>query len=93
MEIDIVEPLDLTERGKVYITVIGEYWTRSMTAKPLEDQTADSVYEAFPRRIVLVHGVPEKVLTDQGTNFLTETMDDLYKKLGVRRKTITAYRP
>jgi hypothetical protein len=36
----------------------------------MKDQTADSVHEAFRDKIILTHGVPEEVLTDQGTNFL-----------------------
>ena len=41
----------------------------------------------------MVHGVPEEVLTDLGTNFLSKTIDELYKQLGVKRKRTTAYRP
>jgi transposase InsO family protein len=73
--------------------VMGEYSTRYMIAEPMKDQTAECIHDAFLRRIVLVHGVPEEVLTDQGTNFLSKTMDELYKQLGVKRKRTAAYRP
>ena len=93
MAMDVVGPLELTEKGTLFILVMGEYSTRYMIAEPMKDQTAESVHDAFLRRIVLVHGVPEEVLTDQGTNFLSKTMDELYKQLGVKRKRTTAYRP
>jgi transposase InsO family protein len=64
-----------------------------MIAAPMKDQTADSVHNAFREKIILTHGVPEEVLTDQGKNFLSKTMDDFYSQLGVKRKKTTAYRP
>ena len=70
MAMDIQGPLDLTEKGNRYILVMGEYSTRYMIAAPMKDRTADSVHETFREKIILVHGVPEEVLTDQGSNFL-----------------------
>lgn len=70
MAMDIVGPLDLTEKGNTYILVMGEYSTRYMIAAPMKDQTADSIHDAFREKIILTHGVPEEVLTDQGSNFL-----------------------
>ena len=93
MAMDVVGPLELTEKGNLFILVMGEYSTRYMIAETMKDQTAESVHDAFLRRIVLVHGVPEEVLTDQGTNFLSKTMDELYKQVGVKRKRTTAYLP
>jgi hypothetical protein len=93
MAMDIVGPLDVTENGNTYILVMGEYSTRYMIAAPMKDQTADSVHNAFREKIILTHGVPEEVLTDQGKNFLSKTMDDFYSQLGVKRKKTTAYRP
>ena len=93
MAMDIVGPLDVTENGNTCILVMGEYSTRYMIAAPMKDQTADSVHNAFREKIILTHGVPEEVLTDQGKNFLSKTMDDFYSQLGVKRKRTTAYRP
>ena len=95
MAMDVMGPMDVTERGNAYILVMGEYSTRYMIAAAIKDQTADTIHEVFTNRIVLTHGVPittESVLTDQGTNFLSNTMDDLYKQIGVKRMPTTAYR-
>jgi hypothetical protein len=88
-----VGPLDLTEKENTHILVMGEYATRYMIAAPMKNQTADSVHDAFREKIILIHGVPEEVLTDQGSNFLSKTMDSFYSQLGVKRKMTTAYRP
>jgi hypothetical protein len=93
MAMDIVGPLDFTEKENTHILVMGEYATRYMIAAPMKNQTADSVHDAFREKIILIHGVPEEVLTDQGSNFLSKTMDSFYSQLGVKRKMTTAYRP
>lgn len=80
---DIVGPLPETEEGYIYILVMGEYLTKFMIAAPMKNQTAESVSRTFIKRVVLQHGVPEKVLTDQGTNYLSEVMDNLYKQLEI----------
>ena len=93
MAMDIVGPLTQTGEGNVYILVMGEYLTRFIITAPMQNQTADTVAKTFIKSIVLQHGVPERVLTDQGTNFLSQIMDNLYKQLGIERLRTTAYRP
>ncbi len=41
MAMDVVGPLELTERGNLLILVMGEYSTRYMIAEPMKDQTAE----------------------------------------------------
>jgi hypothetical protein len=59
----------------------------------MADQKAETVMNTLIDSIILEYGVPERVLTDQGTNFLSQTMDTLYKQLGIERLRTTAYRP
>ena len=59
----------------------------------MPDQTAETVARTFVNNVVLIHGVPEKVLTDQGTNFQSDLMSILYKQYGITRVKTTAYRP
>ena len=94
MAMDLMGPL--TPSGPdnhVYILVMGEYLTRYVTVASLPDQTAESVAKAFIKNIITRHGVPEKVLTDQGTNFMSDLMASLYKQCGVTAIRTSAYRP
>lgn len=93
MAMDIVGPLTESTTGNNYILVMGEYFTRYIVTAPMPNQTAETVAKTFIKSIVLQHGVPEQVLTDQGSNFLSELMDVLYKQLGIERLRTTAYRP
>jgi len=42
---------------------------------------------------VLEHGIPEKILTDQGTNFLSEIFKNTCKLLKIDKIQTTAYHP
>ena len=90
---DLMGPLNPQSENFSYILVIGEYMTKFIVTVPLIDQTAESVAKAFVNNIILQHGVPERVLTDLGSNFQSEFMDILYKQFGIERLRTTAYRP
>ena len=94
MAMDLMGPL--TPSGPdnhVYILVMGEYLTRYVTVASLPDQTAESVAKAFIKNIITRHGVPEKVYTYQGSNFMSDLMASLYKQCGVTGMRTSAYRP
>ena len=59
----------------------------------MPDQTAETVAGTFVNNVIFIHGVPEKVLTDQVTNFQSDLMSILYKQYGITRVKTTAYRP
>ena len=91
MAMDVVGPIPTSARGNNFILVMGEYLTRYMIAAPMPDQKAETVMNTFIDSAILEYGVPERVLTDQSTNFLSQTMDTLYKQLGIERLRTTAY--
>jgi transposase InsO family protein len=93
MAVDVVAPISTSARGNNFILVMNEYLARYMIAAPMPDQKAETVKNTFSDSVILEYGVPERVLTDQGTNFLSQTMDTLYKQLGIERLRTTAYRP
>jgi hypothetical protein len=51
----------------------------------MQDQTAETVARTFVNNVIFIQGVPEKVLTDQGTNFQSDLMSILYKQYGITR--------
>ena len=92
MAMDIVGPLPKTRHGCQYILVICDYATRYPEAFPLKNITAQTVavklVELFSR-----HGIPREILTDQGTNFTSALLTELYQMLGVRPIRTTPYHP
>ena len=69
---DVVGLLPTTASGNQYILVICDYATRYPAAYPLQTFTAPKVAENLVDFFSL-HGTPQEILTDQGTNFSTVT--------------------
>ena len=86
MAMDVVGPIPTSARGNNFILVMNEYLARYMIAAPMPDQKAETVKKIFSDSVILEYGVPERVLTDQGTNFLSQTMDILYGDHSPRMK-------
>ena len=68
------------------------YSTRYPEAIPLKDELAETVAEALVG-IFSRLGIPKVILSDQGTNFLSQLMTVLYKRLGVHKVRTSPYHP
>jgi hypothetical protein len=68
----IVGPLPLTENGIKYILTCLDNLSKYFIAMPLQSQRAEEVTNAFVKNIVLIYGIPIKIVTDQGQNFMSE---------------------
>ena len=72
--VDIVGPIaPPIEAGHRYILTLVDYATRYPEAVPLKKITTEAVAEAL-HDIYSRVGIPEDVLTDQGTQFIYECM-------------------
>ena len=89
---DIVGPLDKSRAGHRYILVVCDYATRYPEAFPLRNiksrQVANCLLQLFSRV-----GIPREILTDQGTNFNSGFMKQVYAMLGIRGIRTTPYHP
>ena len=90
---DILGPFPITGRGNKYVLVIGDYFTKWMEAYALPDQTAETVATRFVNEFVARLGVPLKMTSDQGRNFVSEIMVNVCQLLGVDKARTTPYRP
>ena len=90
--IDIVGPLPRTKSGFKYLLTMVDYGTRYPEAVPLRSTDSASVATAL-MGIFTRLGVPKEVLTDQGSNFLSSLMEELYRMLGTRHLKTSPYHP
>ena len=89
---DIVGPLPRSRSGKRYILVICDYATRYPEAVPLKSIDAPQIAEELIQLFSRV-GVPEEILTDQGSNFTSQLLTEIYKMLHVHPIRTTPYHP
>ncbi|KAL5509796.1 hypothetical protein EMCRGX_G005226 [Ephydatia muelleri] len=89
---DIVGPLPRSRAGNKYILVICDYATRYPEAVPLKSIDAESVAEELIKVFARV-GVPREILTDQGANFTSQLLAELYRLLQVHPIRTSPYHP
>ena len=89
---DIVGPLPRSAQGNCYMLVVYDYATRYPEAIPMKHIDAARVAEELMKILARV-GVPKEVLTDQGTNFTSQLLTELYKMLHVQPICTTPYHP
>ena len=75
-----------------YILVMEKYLTWYVITASMPDETAETAAN-IGKNFILIYWVPEKVFTDQGTNFQSELMDILYKTYRINRLKTTADGP
>jgi len=93
VSLDVVGPLPTTTQGYRYLLTIIDHFSRYAEAVPLKTQTAEETAEAFIENVILRHGVPERVLTDQGRNFVSELFKEICRALNIKKLQTTAYHP
>ena len=91
--LDIVGPLTVTSNGNKYLLTFQDNLTKFSKAIPVENQETNTVAKAFVTKVVLEHGIPEKILTDQGTNFMSEIFKNMCKLLKIEKIQTAAYHP
>jgi transposase InsO family protein len=91
--IDLVGPLSPpSERGHQYILTIVDYATRYLEAIPLKQITTPVVAEALITVYSRV-GFPKEVLSDLGTQFVSELMREVSRLLSIKQLSSTRYHP
>jgi transposase InsO family protein len=77
--------------GDRYILTIQDDLSKYLTVVPLAEQSADEVAKAFVDNVILIYGAPRTILSDCGSQFLSETFKRICKLLGIRRTQTTTW--
>ena len=89
---DIIGPLPRSRSGKRYVLVVCDYATRYPEAVPLKSIDAPHIAEELVNLFSRV-GVPEEILTDQGSNFTSQLLTEIYRMLHIHPIRMTPYHP
>ena len=91
--VDLVGPITpASERGHRYILTLVDYETRYIEAVPLKNIDTETVTEALLDMYSRLE-IPEEVLSDQGTQFVSSCMQEVSRLLFINRLTTTPYHP
>ena len=91
--VDLVGPISPpSENGHQFILTLVDYATRYPEAIALKRIDTPTVAEALVDMFSRL-GIPEEILSDLGTQFVTECMEEVSRLLSIRHLTTTPYHP
>ena len=70
-----------------------DYFTKWVEAYAVPDQQTQTIARLLVENTVCRHGVPQELLSDRGSNFLSELMLALCYLLGIKKLNTSGYHP
>lgn len=77
--------LPLTDRGNKHVVVIQDLFAKWPLVFAVPDQKTTCISRLIAEEVVPMFGVPECLLSDRGTNLLSNLMRDLCEMLGITK--------
>ena len=89
---DMMGPLKKTAKGFLYIMVVCDHYTKWVEAYALRNLTANEAAQRLAQ-FIFRYGIPETILSDQGTNFQSQVLVELWDLLDIRRARTSPMHP
>ena len=90
LNIDTIGPLDVSQHGFQYILVIIDTFSRYITIWPIRSTTAIEAADTIIQHIGLF-GIPKEILTDGGSQFSNDIINELVQILNSKLMVTIAY--
>lgn len=91
--IDVVGPFVTTKSGNKFIVVAIDYLTKYLFAKAIPSKSANEIANFIFKHIILEHGCPAILLSDNGKEFKNDLIEHLCRELSINKKYSSPYRP
>ncbi|XP_030464918.1 uncharacterized protein LOC115684321 [Syzygium oleosum] len=92
--IDMIGPINpKASNGHHFILVAIDYFTKWIEANSYANVTAKNVAKFICRDIIARYGVPEAIITDNGSNLTNKVVDGLLDEFHIRHLNSSPYRP
>lgn len=93
VHIDLVGPLKTTYRGNKYIVTATDAFSKWAFARPLQGIRTNEIIDFVEQSIICIHGKPEQIITDRGTQFTSSEWKKFVDGLGIEHKLTSPYHP
>lgn len=91
ISLDLIGPLEIDNFNNKYALTLQCNLTKFVKAYPLQRKDTETVAQKFVENFILRHGVPNTILTDQGTEFMSSIFSEICKLLNITKLQSTAY--
>lgn len=88
----LVGPLPLTENGNRFILTMQDDLTKCSYLKALPNHEAKTIAQSL-LDFIMIFGIPESILTDQGTDFTSNVIKELNKLFKIKHILSSPYHP
>ena len=93
LNLDLIGPLAVSRNGYRYILTVIDVFSKFGVASPLTDKSARTVAKAFVNDVICPFGICREIVSDRGSEFISEIFKESVKILGISQKFVTSYRP
>lgn len=93
IQMDVVGPLPITEKGNRYLLTIQDNLTKYSDAIPLPSIDSITIALALAEQFISRFGCPKAIHTDQGTNFMSQVMKSFCRIFKIQQIRSTAFHP
>jgi len=93
VKIDMIGPLPRSRRGHTWLFVLQDRFSKWVELVPLCRATADAVTQAITDRIILRHGRPNTILSDNGTQLRSLHLEERSAAFQIKHLTAPVYAP
>ena len=91
--IDIVGPLERSNKGNRYICVVQDYFTKWAEAFAIKNQEASTIGRKLVKNVFVRFGIPKIIHTDQGANFESKLFHDICSLMDIKKTRTCPYNP
>lgn len=82
-EIDLVRRLVNSEKQNKYIFVAIDHYTKWIETEFVERKNAQTISDLIVSLIIKKHGIPKRILTDNGLEFVNKEVQEMAKKYNI----------
>ena len=76
-----------------YIATFQDYFTKYVICVPVIDARAITVAKSFVNNVILIHGVPQAIISDNGAAYTAQLMHEICRLLKIKKLNCTPYHP
>ncbi|XP_067629120.1 uncharacterized protein [Eurosta solidaginis] len=90
---DLIGPFPRSKKGNIGLLIVLDHLTKFVFLKPVKKFTSNLIMEYLKENIFDSFGIPESVVTDNGSQFKSKDFEHFLQKYGVSHITTAVYSP
>ena len=89
----MIGPLPKSGEYDAILVIVDRFSKKTEAIPTVTTLTSKGVAELYRDHVFKHHGLPQKVISDRGTQFVSNFMTDLFALLGIKHNRSTAFHP